>query len=106
MVDNLMDELCKTITRRYDDLIFDKLEPYMIDRYNLKENGGRITIMQDYMSDHYFVDGVYAFTIYRSYVGLEDDGYIISVIVNSLIDQNLVGMTVTDCTMSRDKHTL
>ena len=63
LLGNVKEKLCKEISENYDKLAFSALEPYGITGDNWTDNVGRVVIASTSFSKHFFVDGLYAFSI-------------------------------------------
>lgn len=59
----MRNKLSKEISESYDKLVFFALAPYGINGDNWMDNVGRVEIASTSFSKHFFVDGLYAFSI-------------------------------------------
>ncbi len=62
-INELRDKLAKEMAESYDNLAFFALAPYGITKKNQMENVDRVEIVNAPNTRHFFVDGLYAFSI-------------------------------------------
>ena len=63
ILSEMRNKLSKEISESHDNLVFFALAPYGINKENWSENTDRVYIVSQSFSRHFFVDGLYAFSI-------------------------------------------
>lgn len=63
ILSEVRDKLAKEVSESYDNLAFFALAPYGITGENWLDNVNRVEIASTSFSRHFFVDGLYAFSI-------------------------------------------
>lgn len=63
ILSEMRNKLSKEVSENYDKLAFFALAPYGINGDNWRDNASRVEIVSTSFVKHFFVDGLYAFSI-------------------------------------------